>query len=494
MPTRGILPMTMQLLERIASQARANGSRIAYREVAGDAREISYAKLWRATQTFARNLRNRIALGGVVMLCLPNQIEYPIAFLGILAAGCTVFPVSPESAEPELVTLARESKAAAIIGTSRSIAAVKDQAPLAIETQEILDSPNASQVSEESPGMIGSDLLLCSSGTTSRPKIVIRSATSLDAVARSTCNAVGFTAEDRVLAIVPLCHSYGLEHGLLAPLWAGSTVHLCAGLDLGVSMAELTAAKITLFPSTPSVYDMMCEIGEAAPLPALRKAYAAGAPLPPSVFDAFSAKYGVQIGQLYGATEIGSVAFANPHADHFDPRSVGRPFEGVRVRIIDRDTSANLPTGSEGQVMIAAPSMFRGYLHETSTSITDGFFPTGDLGRIDAFGNLTITGRLKLLIEVAGQKVNVLELESLLMQHPSVSEAVVVAIPASETVSRLKAIVTPTDPAHPPAPEELRQFLRERVSAYKIPRLIEVQATLPRSPAGKILRRLLEEQ
>jgi long-chain acyl-CoA synthetase len=303
---------------------------------------------------------------------------------------------------------------------------------------------------------------------------------------------VGFRPDDRVLAIVPLCHSYGVEHGLLAPVWVGSTVHLCGGLDLGVVMPQLANGGITLFPSVPSAYDMICQVAAPQPLSALRKAYAAGAPLPSAVYESFRQKFGVCIGQLYGATEIGSVAFANPDAPHFNPRAVGRPFAGVSVRIVDPQTRADVPPGSEGEVLVSAPSMLAGYLHETTPATVDGAFPTGDLGRIDEHGNLTITGRLKLLIEVGGLKVNVLEVEDLLARHPSVSEAAVVALKVSETVSRLKAVVTPRDVDRPPCPDELRQFLRERLTAYKVPRVIEVRPSLPRSVSGKILRRLLE--
>jgi acyl-CoA synthetase (AMP-forming)/AMP-acid ligase II len=295
-----------------------------------------------------------------------------------------------------------------------------------------------------------------------------------------------------VLAVVPLCHSYGLEHGLLAPLWAGSTVHLCSGFDLGVVTDQLERHGITLFPSVPSVYDMMCHAGEARRLPALRKAYAAGAPLPQTVADDFQAKFGVPLSQLFGMTEIGSVTFADPADPHYDPRSVGRPFDGVRVKIVEPQTRTELSAGESGEVLMHAPSMFRGYLNEPASGVIDGYFPTGDLGRVDANGNLTITGRLKLLIEVGGQKVNVLEVEDALRQHPMVGDAVVVAMRVSQTVSRLKAVVTPKTPAHAPVAEELRQFLRGRLTGYKVPRLIEVVASLPRSPAGKVLRSVLE--
>ena len=481
--------MAMKLLQRIDTHARSAGNRTAYRELCTGGRELTYPQLRDAAMAFAALVSNKVAAGGVVMLCVPNRIEYPVAFLGVLAAGCSVFPVSAEITDVELRSLAQEARATAIIGTQRACATLTDQVTTTIGVAEIL-SPDAPAAT--APREAAIDLLLCSSGTTARPKIVLRDAASLDAVSESMCNAIGFTPDDCVLSIVPLCHSYGLEHGLLAPTWAGSSVHLCGGLDLAIIMPQLATGGITLFPAVPSAYDMICQVGETHRLTSLRKAYAAGAPLPQSVYDAFEAKFGVRIGQLYGATEIGSVTFSDPDAPRFDPRSVGIAYPGVQLKIVDPLTRCDLAAGAEGELMIAAPSMFRGYVNESTPSTTNGFFSTGDLARLDEFGNLTITGRLKLLIEVGGLKVNVLEVEQLLAQHPSVGEAAVVAIRVSETVSRLKAVVTPRDQDSPPAPDELRRFLRERLTAYKVPRVVEVRATLPRSPAGKILRRLLE--
>jgi long-chain acyl-CoA synthetase len=479
----------MKLLQRLDAHARLAGRRTAYRELCAGGRELSYAQLRDATMAFATLVSRKVAAGAVVLVCVPNRIEFPVAFLGVLAAGCSVFPVSAEITDIELRSLVQEARVAAIVGTPRACAALADQVAIAIGVDEIL-TKNGAPAPTHRGGAV--DLLLCSSGTTARPKIVLRDTPSLDAVSESMCNAIGFTAEDRVLSIVPLCHSYGLEHGLLAPIWAGSSVHLCGGLDLGIIIPQLASGGITLFPAVPSAYDMMCQVGESHRLASLRMAYAAGAPLPQSVYEAFEAKFGLRIGQLYGATEIGSVTFSDPDAPQFDPRSVGVAYPGVRVKIVDPLTRSELSAGTEGELMISAPSMFRGYLNEPAPSAANDFFSTGDLARLDEFGNLSITGRLKLLIEVGGLKVNVLEVEELLRQHPSVGEAAVVAIRVSETVSRLKAVVTPRDQDRPPAPDELRRFLRERLTAYKVPRVVEVRASLPRSPAGKILRRLLE--
>ena len=138
--------------------------------------------------------------------------------------------------------------------------------------------------------------------------------------------------------------------------------------------------------------------------------------------------------------------------------------------------------------------MLSEYIDGERPLLSDGHFLTGDLGRLDATGALTITGRIKLLIDIAGRKVNPLEVERVLSAHPAVGECIVVPLRVSETLNRLRAVVIPADPASPPTPIELRQFARARLSTYKIPRLFDIRATLPRSAAGKVLRHVLEAE
>src|SRR5690606_25385132 len=149
----------------------------------------------------------------------------------------------------------------------------------------------------------------------------------------------------------------------------------------------------------------------------------------------------------------------------FSPASVGLAMRDVSIRIIPIDADSD-----EGEVAIAAPSMFSGYVHE-QPALVDGHFATGDLGRLDAHGNLSITGRTRLLIDTGGLKVNPVEVESVLASHPDVAECVVLPMAQSQTVQRLRALVVPRDPAHPPTAEFIRQFARERLAAYKVPRV-----------------------
>ena len=450
----------IELLERLRRCAADAPDRVAVREVAGG-RTITYAALHADTIEFASHLRQRLRSPSVVILRFPNTLGFHVAFLGALAAQMTVFPVSNDLTDSELSAAIDQSAAAALISPDMTV--------------RRLDGGERGD---------GAALLLQSSGTTGLPKIARRDARSLDAVSANMVSGIGLTSSDRVLSCVPLCHSYGLEHGLLAPIFAGATVHLAQGFDLATVRRELSESRITAFPAVPSIYEMLGNLPEGGDcFPALRLAYSAGGPLPASVFEKMQREYGVRVGQLYGATEIGSVTFSHPGSDHFEPDSVGRAFEGVDLTI-----------DPDGQLLARATSMMSGYIGgDDSLRTAGGFFPSGDLARFDSHGNLFITGRLKFLIDVGGLKVNPMEVEQAIAQHPDVAACVVVPMRVTETIARLKAIVTPARRGRMPSPEELRRFARQRLSPHKVPRVFEVRDVLPRSSTGKVLRHLLVE-
>ena len=472
-------PPASALLDRVRRHAEERPAAIAY-QVPGGA-SLTYRDLAGAIASLAEALRGALPAGATVILCAPNQLEYPIAFLAVLAAGCRLFPVSPESADAELLRAASEAGAAGVIGDDRAMARLGPKMRFALPIESVALA-GSGPIRSATQGA----LLLQSSGTTGLPKIVVRTGASLDAAADAMSDAIGFRPDDRVLMTIPLTHSYGLEHGLFAPLWAGSGITLFQRLTLPAVLPELTDGGITILPGVPSTFEMLARVADAkVSMGNLRLAYSAGAPLPRAVFDAFAARFGVRVTQLYGASEIGSVSY-NPPADPFDPASVGRPMRGVSIRILDPN-----PNGREGQVAVRAESMFASYLNEPA-GLIDGHFPTGDLGHVDDSGRLFVTGRIKLLIDVGGFKVNPLEVEAVLQQHPAVAACVVVAVRQSQTVFRLKAILTPAHPGATVPIEELRQLARAHLAAYKIPRLFEVRDSLPRSATGKILRDQLE--
>lgn len=493
--------MALQLIERLYEHAAARPDAVALREVSaadGGGRIMSYRPFLSAVESLAEVLHRDLPEHAVVLVALPNELEYFVAFYAVLLAGRTVFPVHPLLAETELQTAAKRSQAVAFVAVERSSGAF-EKIGLRNIVVSLRDDESQRDHTLDRHASDSACLLLQSSGTTGQPKIVQRSGQSLDAVAGNVASSVALVPDDRVLGLVPACHSYGVENVALGPLWAGCQVHLCHNLDTTVVHRLLTHAGITVFPGVPAMFDLLAQLGHAGERStALRSAYSAGAMLPGAVFEAFERGFGVRIGQLFGMTEIGSVTFNDPHGESHDPASVGLPMDGVQVRIVDpttRNLSEPLLPNREGEVAVSAPSMLTGYLDDDGvcqapTEMCDGFFFTGDLGRLDDRGRLTITGRLKLVIDVGGHKVNLLEVESVLQAHPAVAACVVVPVPVSKTVSRLKAFVELDSGGPAPTSDELRSAIRDKLSAHKVPRVIEFRDKLPRSPTGKVLRRI----
>jgi long-chain acyl-CoA synthetase len=486
----------MALLERLAGHARSKPDAPAVRTASESSiRTVTYGELAGAVAAFAAEVIRHVPAGGVVGIAAGSGAEFAAAYLGTLHAGCVVHPVPRNSTASELTAFLKTTGAGLLVGDSEAFRAAQWLPRVSIESVlGLTGSAPAASPDLDAPG-----LYLPSSGTTGLPKIAVRSRRSLDAVAANVALAARLQPEDVVLAAVPMSHSYGLENGLLGPIWAGSCVHVVersGSFDTGELPAELDRGGVTVFPAVPFMVDVLAKLAPEGGLRTrLRLVYTAGSPLPRGVAEEFSRRYGIGVGQLYGATEVGSVTFAEPGANS-DSSCVGRPLRGVSILILDSesaDVSRPAPAGDEGQVAIRAESMLSHYLgggDRNDPAFLGDYFLTGDLGRIDERGELTITGRLKLLIDVGGFKVNPLEVERTLLEHPSVGEVVVLPVKVTETVWRLRALIAPRSGSVPI--DELRAFARERLSPHKVPRIFEVVSCLPKSATGKVLRRELE--
>ena len=461
----------------------------------------TYAELAAAIANRAQWFVDQTPEDGVILLALPNGFDFTATFLAVLAAGRTIFPVSGQLAPAELILAARKA------GVSVAFVPDVQTTPLSeingIQCHDIgtwAGAVDKGAMFDPEPAR-SSGMYLLSSGTTAMPRIVDRRADALDAVARNIAHQVGganhprLLPEDRVLAVIPQCHSYGVESALMGPIHAGACLVLCQGFDPLLVRELWRRGHVSVFPATPTMLDMLARMGGTATSPGddgVRSqpcVYSAGAILPASVVRAFEQRFGASIGQLYGASEAGSVTFISGD-ERPDPTCVGLPFPEINVRIVEPDGEhlTDVSAGAEGEVVIRAPSMFSRYVGDRDDCTTDGYWRSGDLGRYDAQGKLHITGRLKLLIDVGPEKVNPLEVESALRDHPAVAECVVKPVPVTETVCRLRAVVVVAAGAAATA-EELRLFLRDRLSAYKVPRVFEFRTDFPRSATGKVLRR-----
>jgi len=527
------LPRLWQQLDRWALE---NPDGPAVRDTDGTDATLTWGRWRAAAMRLAGAWRGQDWPAGRIMLALENRPAFHVAFVATLLADRDVLPVSPKASPAELKELIERGGVAVLVGEPAVLESLCDT-PIArwpapdLSAGPIQPVPRA--CAEPPPRTDNADesakadelhkardplahhtgnaaLVLATSGTTGEAKLVRRPLPTLDAVARNCVETIGLSDTDRILMSVPVHHSYGLEHGLLAPLWAGAAVDLARRFDMHHLAGCFTQTPISVLPAVPFVFESLPDalagvrVGTDPTALSLKRAYSAGGPLPSGVVERWDA-LGIRLGQVYGSTEVGSVTFNDPDLAPFDPASVGRPMRDVKIEILDPDAAgapgipgdaddnrSPQPLETEGEIAIRAPSMLAGYIHAPSPLTSDGLFRTGDLGRLSEDGQLTVTGRVKLLIDVGGLKVNPLEVENVLNRHPAVREAVVVAAPVTETISRLKAIVVPND-AQRIAGVELRRFVGQALSGHKVPRLIELRESLPRNAAGKVQRSALGE-
>lgn len=454
-----------------------------YDENAEPLGDWSYLELAASVAGAARRLQERVATDDAVLLQAPNGFEYVVWLLGGLMAGVRVATAHPSSTVHELTRIAGSTRARLIIGPH----------PLApLEHMPLDDWAARSDGTITLPHRRAEgSIILQSSGTGGPPKLARRTEASLDADARGLAEAANLSTLDRVLVVVPLSHSFGIDL-LAAAIHSGASLHMLERFELACVLILLERGAATVLPGVPFMFEALARARAATLGVSLRIALSAGTPLPECVFDELRTGCGLCVGQLYGATELGTVALSVPGGTGFHPRSVGMPVRGASVRIVaPGEPDRALPADAEGEVAVMAPSMLTEYL-DGALPLVDGHFLTGDLGRIDRMGRLYVTGRLKQLIDIGGLKVNPLEVEEVFGGHPGIADCALAPLPLSETVVRLRLLYVPRAGASPKI-EDLRTFARDRLSPYKLPRVFEQVAALPRSTNGKLLRNLLNQ-
>lgn len=452
-------------------------------------RQFSWIQIREFVLKIAKQLQKEKS-GSIMVVALRNRVETFCSILAGIIANQWVLPLPSELPKAKLKAIIEGLPLKQVVAEQDIV----DRLQLQIKNSWTPDSliqkvwepadfyPNESDVAS---------LLLQSSGTTGTPKTVRRNVRSLVADGRNCVEAIGIRSTDRMLSALPLYHSYGIDHAILAVLFSGCSLEIHDRFIPAVVRLALEEGRINIMPTVPLMVDALSRGFESKfKTKNLRQIYTAGSPLPTRVAQNFVENYGVKVGQIYGTSEFGSVIFNNAHKAPYDPESVGLPMKGVHVRILDRDQpdfECPLLENQEGQIAISAPSMMSEYIDNPTKPNKDNFILTGDLGYVDKFHRLYITGRVKLLIDVAGLKVNPLEVEAVLNRHPDVMDAIVVPIHYSETASRLKAIIVPQK-GKKVKKKELQQFAGLHLIHYKVPRVFEIREKVPRSPTGKILR------
>lgn len=466
----------------------------------GQRREVSYAELDRRARVAAANLAARgLTPGSRVAISVQNGLGFLDGWFGGLYHGLTLLPVPPMSAPPELVFRLQHAGCAALL-LDDTTAALGDAALRSMPGVVRLSSTELAQGAGDHPGPIDlapetPALVLYTSGTTGKAKgATITHASLLTHTALLVHHTLKLDRADRVLACLPLTHSYGIRMTLLAPFFAGAIVVLSERFSVESVRALLRDEAISWFPGVPTMFHALANAaGGALEKGPLRWCLSAGAPLPREVRLRAEAALKAPIRQGYGLTEATFTSIATPDDDGAGD-SVGRPVFGVEVRILDEHGNA-VPRGASGEVCIRGQNVMAGYLDDaeaTAAALRDGFLHSGDVGSLDDAGRLTIVDRIKDMILRGGFNVYPAEVEAALVAFPAVLDAVVVGMPDVHYGEEVVAVLV-TRPGHTLDPLALAQYCRAQLSSTKLPRLYASVPQLPVGASGKVLRRVVRD-
>ncbi len=304
---------------------------------------------------------------------------------------------------------------------------------------------------------------------------------------------------ERIVGLLPFFHAFGLTVCLNWPLSIAANVLLLPRFEINAFLKLMKKARPTILPGVPTLFVALINHPQTATLDfsALWACVSGSAPLPQEVRESFEGLTGCRILEGYGLTEASPVTHFNPFGGPRPPGSIGLPFPGTEARIVDPVTGLKeLPVGEVGELCLRGPQVMAGYWQkpeETALVLRDGWLYTGDLARMDEAGYFYIIDRKKDLIISAGYKIFPREVEEVLYRHPQIKEAVVFGCPDAYRGEAVKAVIVPW-PGGSLTPAEVQAFCQEHLAAYKVPRLVEFRAELPKSTVGKVLRRLLREE
>ncbi len=528
----------------LASAAREFGEAPALAEPGGP--RFSYRELHERAMAIASMLyADGVVPGDRVAIWSPNTHHWVLGALGTLCAGARLVPVNTRFTGPEALDVIDRSGASVLIvagpflGTDR-LAALRSaagspdararhergclgrlrrivQVPTG-EGQAVADGAVGWAEFEERAAAVPADVaraagaraaavrptdisdILFTSGTSGRSKGVLSAHRQSLAVARAWAECGQLTGADRYLVVNPFFHSFGLKAGILACLVSGATVVPQLVYDPGRAMSLVESERITVFPGPPTIYQTILDHPERAArdLSSLRLAVTGAATVPVALVERMRRELSFDtVLTAYGLTEAVVATMCRPGDD---PRTVattsGRAAAGFEVRIAGPGSTEAKP-GEPGEILLRGPNLMLGYTGDPAATRAaidaDGWLHTGDVGRLDDGGYLTITDRLKDMYICGGFNVYPAEVEQVLARLDGVAESAVIGVPDVRLGEVGRAYVV-ARPGHAPDTEELLAFCRERLANYKVPRQVVFRDALPRNASGKVLKRQLREE
>jgi malonyl-CoA/methylmalonyl-CoA synthetase len=493
----------LNTLFRRALQSGRPETALTFCAASGARTELTFDALDRRADATALALTARgLRSGDRCVVHLANSVPSVDLFLACLRLGVIFVPVNvlyrdrelshiATDADPALIITAAEHRtlfaADAPVATVESIGAERDRQLADLPGgADRLPSPHV-EATASTPAVI-----IYTSGTTGRAKGAVLTHGNLAANARNIVDAWRITADDRYLGVLPLFHVHGLGNGICAWLATGCRAMLVERFDHAKAAEWFEEFRPTLFFGVPTIYTRLLELPErdtAAIATSMRLFVSGSAPLPAPMHEAFAARFGRTILERYGMSET-LMNIGNPYDGERRPGSVGLPFPGVRLRIVDEQGLA-VPDGTVAQLEVQGPNVFAEYWRNpdaTEKAFRDGWFRTGDMAERSADGYYTLRGRASDLIISGGFNLYPREIEELLLDHPGVHEAAVVAA-ADDRRGEVPIAYVVADPQV--TDETLRALCTENLASFKTPRAFIRVAALPRTALGKVQRHLL---
>ncbi|MFD3430772.1 long-chain-fatty-acid--CoA ligase [Nocardia fluminea] len=486
-----------------------------------DGKALSYADIDEASSCFARGLRTHgLTVGSVLAVSLSNTAEFVIAYFGAMKAGVVVLPMNPLLKAREVAYQLADSGATAILADQESAPEilrsdpVPNSAPVFVTDDStgtiptgtrpyrdllVADTGGAERPASDIEPVRATDIavLLYTSGTTGSPKGAPLSHFQLYMNCTSSAEVVGVRRDDVALAALPMFHVFGLSGVLNVAVRVGAALSIMRRFDPGEALAQLERDRVSIMLGVPTMYfALLAADASGRDLSRLRMAGSGGASMPAEILTEFEKRFGVTLIEGYGLSETASSATINLPTDRRFG-SVGKPIWGVELRIVD-DVDRPLPAGpaNVGEIVLAGHAVIDGYYRRpqaTAAAFTNGWFHTGDLGYRDADGFVFIVDRKKDLVIRGGYNVYPREVEEVLYTHPAIAEAAVIGIADERLGEEVHAVVALTAGTST-SPDDIIDYCKQRLAAYKYPRTVSIVDELPKGPTGKIVKRELRSR
>ncbi len=437
-----------------------------------------------------------LGAGDVLAIMLPNRVELVTSMFAAWRLGAAVTPVNPSLTAREAQYQIDDAAARLIVADDASAQKLRRGGQPIIWVDDVTSParPKVPVPTTSAPDTLA--LLIYTSGTTRRPKRVVLDHANISATVDRIIAWFQMSGDTRCLLVLPLFHVNGIMASIMSPLLAGGSTFIAERFDVTTFWATVERARPTFFSAVPTIYAMLVSRPGTQPdTRNLRYVICGAAPMPRTLIGEFEQRYGVPVVEGYGLSECTVCCTANPLDGLRKPGTVGLAMPGIEVGVVDEEDRL-LQAAETGEVVVRGPNVMRGYLRrpdESAHALRGGWLHTGDVGRFDEDGYLTLVDRVKDLIIRGGENIYPKEIEDVLYTHPAVLEAAVVGQPDAFFGEQPVAFVALRH-GRRATPDDLIEHCRESLARYKVPREVYIEEALPKNAVGKIAKPVLRER